>query len=145
MDEFAWACGFFEGEGSILYTPFDRPKQTRRGLEISQKEREPLDRFQAAVGVGRIYGPYPNGMHMWKLSRWDELEPLLRRMLPGLCTRRRERAELLLANPPSVQGRRGITHCKRGHDLTDPANVWIAPGDGRRYCVPCRKERAAGR
>lgn len=35
----------------------------------------------------------------------------------------------------------GLTVCKRGHDLTDPANMQkVAAGD-RRVCLACRRER----
>ena len=29
--------------------------------------------------------------------------------------------------------------CKRGHDLTDPANVYTAPGTGYRTCRACKR------
>lgn len=34
-------------------------------MEVNQKERTTLDRFTAAVGVGKVYGPYPKGAH-WR-------------------------------------------------------------------------------
>ncbi len=66
--ELAWAAGFFDGEGNIRYNGHSR------GLSasVSQCELEPLERFLAAVGRGRIYGPYTNGQRtknpVW---RWD--------------------------------------------------------------------------
>jgi len=55
--QLAWAAGFFDGEGSI---------QLRRGtllqLYVGQTDPRPLERFAAAVGVGKVngpYGPYP--------------------------------------------------------------------------------------
>jgi len=65
--ELAWAAGFFDGEG---YTGFrrgnrhsDPQRRTYMGLTIpiGQKTPELLYRFQAAVGVGQVYGPYKNG------------------------------------------------------------------------------------
>lgn len=35
---------------------------------------------------------------------------------------------------------RGPT-CKRGHDMTDPTNVYIQPGDGRGRCRECKRIR----
>ena len=49
--ELAWAAGLFDGEGSVSVNA------RTKALEISvgQKGRTVLDRFQAAVGVGRVY------------------------------------------------------------------------------------------
>lgn len=49
--ELAWAAGFFDGEGYCGSAR--RPK-----LVISQNEPETLYRFQAAVGIGKVTGPY---------------------------------------------------------------------------------------
>lgn len=35
----------------------------------------------------------------------------------------------------------GLTECKRGHDLTDPANLQKSPGNNKRTCLACRRER----
>ena len=35
--------------------------------------------------------------------------------------------------------------CKRGHDLTDPANIYVTPGTGSRQCMPCVREISVGR
>jgi hypothetical protein len=37
------------------------------------------------------------------------------------------------------------THCKRGHSLTDPANVYIIRATGSRQCRACRRIVAAER
>jgi len=48
--ELAWAAGFFDGEGHC---------SANRGgyvsIMVSQRHREPLERFQAAFAVGKIY------------------------------------------------------------------------------------------
>lgn len=50
--ERAWAAGFFDGEGSTC--------RSGRGIlvKVSQNERALLDRWVAAVGAGKVYGPY---------------------------------------------------------------------------------------
>lgn len=64
--ELAWAAGFFDGEGSTTVTKCnpkakardrDRPQVGLR-VSLAQVELEPLERFHAAVGVGRVRGPY---------------------------------------------------------------------------------------
>lgn len=66
-EELAWAAGFWDGEGSCgCYSKNDRQtrKSNRRASDtylrasVNQTDREPLDRFLAAVGVGKLYGPY---------------------------------------------------------------------------------------
>jgi len=65
--ELAWAAGFFDGEGHIAYKRGARNNDPQRYiwkniiLEIAQKDRFVLDRFQKAVNCGAVYGPYRNG------------------------------------------------------------------------------------
>jgi hypothetical protein len=61
--ELAWAAGFFDGEGSVRAKWMPRRKPTHnptRGIHaiVGQRDRHVLDRFQAAVGFGKVYGPY---------------------------------------------------------------------------------------
>jgi hypothetical protein len=60
-DRIAWAAGFYEGEGSVTLVA------GRLTVQIKNNDREPLERFRAAVEAGTIYGPYsyPGG----RLSR----------------------------------------------------------------------------
>lgn len=48
----AWAAGFFDGEG---HTGFYVNQVV---ICISQNHREVLDNFQQSVDVGKVYGPY---------------------------------------------------------------------------------------
>lgn len=54
--EFAWAAGFFDGEGCVRFRNGERGGTFT--LQIAQVHREPLDRFCVAVSVGKVYGPY---------------------------------------------------------------------------------------
>ena len=53
-EELAWAAGFFDGEGHVGFLPRTCDMQ----IGMSQNTREVLARFQAAVGLGRVNGPY---------------------------------------------------------------------------------------
>lgn len=53
-EELAWAAGFFDGEGCFSYTQAGG----YACVTIAQTIREPLDRFQRAVDVGNVIGPY---------------------------------------------------------------------------------------
>lgn len=62
-EELAWAAGFFDGEGSFSWT-----NTAAFGCAvINQARKEPLERFQRAVGgLGKIYGPYkPRHKDRW--------------------------------------------------------------------------------
>lgn len=66
-EDYAWAAGFFDGEGYVHAKRGKRKSDPQRFtytqiiLDIAQKERELLDRFASIVGVGKVYGPYRNG------------------------------------------------------------------------------------
>jgi hypothetical protein len=106
--DFAWACGLFEGEGSISHYLYQRSdcatKGRARRLQLGITDLDVLERFHGIVGVGVIRAQPPvadrKRMHRWAVHDWTELEPLLRRMLPYLGIRRRAAAEALLADPP---------------------------------------------
>lgn len=56
-EEMAWAAGFFDGEGCFSYSR----KVYTPTIAIAQVDRQVLDRFRAAVGIGKVYGPYRQG------------------------------------------------------------------------------------
>jgi hypothetical protein len=70
--EWAWAAGFFDGEGStsVLYPGKSEGRPEGYAclhVKVSQKDRRPLERFQAALGMGSITGPYqPGDIHCWQ-------------------------------------------------------------------------------
>lgn len=60
-EELAWAAGFFDGEGSVFRAT--NVKHYKCGYQVQASvsqsgDRELLDRFQRAVGVGSVYGPF---------------------------------------------------------------------------------------
>lgn len=57
--ELAWAAGFYDGEGSAFTTSSEGYHYPR--MTASQTHKEPLERFNAAIGnVGNLVGPYMN-------------------------------------------------------------------------------------
>lgn len=101
----AWACGVFEGEGSIT---------TRHGKPVMQMkmcDRETVARFAEAVGTpGRVLGPYKNragekdgyarqDFYVWTVGS-VESQRVLRMLWPWLGSVRRTRAaEVGFATP----------------------------------------------
>lgn len=52
--ETSWAAGLFDGEGTATVC------RGRRRLAVKMNDEESVRRFAAAVGVGKVYGPYEN-------------------------------------------------------------------------------------
>ena len=59
--ELAWAAGFFDGEGSF-YSNGQYPR-----VSIAQRDPIVLERFRAAVQVGKVYGPYRE-RYIWQYA-----------------------------------------------------------------------------
>jgi hypothetical protein len=101
-DELAWLAGLFEGEGSVIHRGYSRSKQ--RGVVIAMTDKDVIERAALITQVGSVtrMPDTRSGKPMWRwtLSRWCDLEPLLREMLPWLGIRRRAKVEALLADPP---------------------------------------------
>lgn len=70
--ELAWAAGFFEGEGSV----FPHSSKTYDiGASLDQTDApELIERFLAAVGIGKTYGPYGSGSGRlrWRWGAWGK-------------------------------------------------------------------------
>jgi hypothetical protein len=93
--ELAWAAGFFDGEGCTTV----RLQQGRTGnwnpilrIFVTQKEREPLERFQRAVGgLGGIY-KHRAGHHIFAVGKRDDVHFILENLWPFLCNAKRKQA-----------------------------------------------------
>lgn len=95
--ELAWAAGFFDGDGcTSTYYSTDR---VFLRCSVGQVELQPLERFIAAVGCGKIYGPY-SGTNFHRLifnskNAWKVLDLLW----PYLSEPKRNQAILKGYNP----------------------------------------------
>ena len=137
--EVAWAAGFFDGEGTTRLT------RTRGygslGMSVSQVELAPLERFQRALfGLGRIRWDERggrNGIHVWYLTNWRDVQACLGAMWPFLCEPKRAQARPALAHimeltltPPRNRADFD-THCPHGHlkseygRKTNTRGIWV--------------------
>ncbi len=100
--EFAWAAGFFDGEGTT--------HASRTGpycqlfVSVQQSEVTTLERLRAALGVGHIYplAHRPNGLakkpqFRWQAGRRAEAMFALGLMWPYLSEPKREQANRALS------------------------------------------------
>jgi hypothetical protein len=111
-----WFAGLFEGEG---YISANKATPHKWVMGLTSVDRDVLEKVVTLVG-GKIYGPYkcnvPNRQpqYTWYLGNKKHAVPLLKSMLPLLCSRRRQRAqdalsayETHLATKPTGPGSRG--------------------------------------
>lgn len=86
--ELAWAAGFFDGEGCIGYYPQNR----RMMVTVVQKDRRPLERFQEALGFGKIYGPAKSksACYNWSVFSRDNVDKLFKLLVPFLSAPKQE-------------------------------------------------------
>jgi hypothetical protein len=148
--DYAWAAGFFAGEGSTVavHQPNRKPYL---GLSVAQIETEPLDRFLALFG-GRVNGPYikgqsRSGLYHWAVSNGAAVMLALHAMWPHLTTAKKRQAIAAvrsigfarLQEIKSSVPNRDKTHCKRGHEFTEMNTRVSVRSNGRsgRGCKAC--------
>lgn len=144
--ELAWAAGFFDGEGWVGIKKRKDARRSHLGVFIPQVDREVLDRFAMAVGVGKVYEPTkrPEGWKpQWRyvLHGEDAIRSVYKLLSPYLgSVKRRQFEEAFSAyenQPPRLVGPR-VTHCHHGHPYDDE-NTYYAPSGGRR-CRACHRK-----
>jgi hypothetical protein len=88
MTEAAWAAGFFDGEGSTTCCKHEARKQAiyfRVACQIDQLHPYVLRRFQRAVGVGKVRGPYGlKKVYKWSVCAFSEVIAVLGVLEPYL-------------------------------------------------------------
>jgi hypothetical protein len=137
--ELAWCAGFFDGEGSTVRKSASGTNRAQIELGISQNDRRVLDRFAAAVGAGRIGGPYGHRlMFQYRLGGYDAVLAAMVALWPYLGEQKQEqfRSAVQWLYEQGGPGRRGSSLCHR-------------PGHTRRWtkrgliCGTCAQERQA--
>jgi hypothetical protein len=94
--ELAWAAGFFDGEGSVCTRK--RGGWRELWLQVPQSgDTETLYRFQRAVGIGKVCGPWQYRPNMLPSYRFDVrgkmVEPVIKALWPYLSGPKRAQAE----------------------------------------------------
>lgn len=93
--EAAWAAGFFDGEGCTTFFSTVRPDERagRRNhikVNITQNDREVLDRFLAVVGVGAIYAAPKYNRFQYQAQGYERARTVIRVIWPYLGRLKRE-------------------------------------------------------
>jgi hypothetical protein len=143
-EEIAWAGGLFEGEGCVTITTSRDPGHQRTfTLALSMTDLDPVERFAAAVGVGKVRGPYgpykptEKPIWQWRISRYEQSQAVIVMLWPWLGSRRHARAlEVMhlgkIGVLPTVPARQ--VACKRGHPWTSETTY---TNGGKRHCRIC--------
>lgn len=104
-EEFYWAVGIFEGEGSPTLTKAGKanPDTYDTRLTVVSTDLDILERFAAIVGCGKITpvkrsisGFGIKQQYHWRLNKQSEISDLLYRMFPLLGNRRKVQARKVL-------------------------------------------------
>ena len=90
--ELAWAAGFFDGEGSIFVTY--KGHSFAMAVAITQVDREVLDRFRNAVGVGAVTGPYKykevaQPSYRYQAGAYNDIQNIIADLYPFLSSVKR--------------------------------------------------------
>ena len=100
--DLAWAAGFFDGEGSFIFSKSRKHRST--SISISQADRFVLDKFRDIVDCGTVggpYGPYNNGIsikpqYKFRVNSLREFNIVYRSIKPWLSPIKIAQAELVL-------------------------------------------------
>ena len=100
--ERAWAAGFWDGEGCVSLSYRGKYQYPRSVLQVAQVHREPLERFQAAIGFGNILGPYPargpksQDYYIWRVEGNTHLQAFKSIVYPYLCSIKKKQIDKCL-------------------------------------------------
>jgi len=101
--DFAWAAGFFDGEGSTIARAFARrPGYAQLNVTVPQAGHRGipavLERFQRVMlGMGHLNGPYRRDLYMLRFNAREEASLVLRLLWPYLGEVKRAQATEAIA------------------------------------------------
>jgi hypothetical protein len=144
-EELAWAAGFFDGEGCFSFSVAGRYVC----VSLSQTDREPLDRFKAAVGIGRVLGPYDfrkndrwvrKPQYVYRVNGYERVQAIAALLWSWLGSVKRQQAIHALNGEYEL---RGSLTCQKGHEKgrgkgcpTCTTEYWRARRDGTLFERP---------
>jgi len=101
-EKLAWAAGIADGEGHWHSYKPKNWKYVNIRFEITQTDREILDRFCKIVGVGKVYGPWkhckPRNKEIYRYvtGTTDEVKKLTKLLYPWLGSIKKVQADNVL-------------------------------------------------
>lgn len=146
--ELAWAAGLFEAEGHVGARAADDTHSRHRLLvTLSSCDRDVVDRFACAMGVGTVREVRPQQPRRQIVYTWQitgkAAKPVVEALLPWMGERRaaamRRGLEVVkLIGPTNAEK----THCPQGHPYS-PENTFLLRK--ARMCRACNIDRCRKR
>ena len=143
-EELAWAAGFFDGEGWVGLS--GRGKQL--SIRVVQVDRRVLDRFAAALGLGRVTGPRTRRnpkwrpMYVYQVGGFPITQAIMAMLWRWMSPVKREQFAKASSTVLPRLGRwhRHQTTCSRGHFLSGDN---LGRRHGERVCRACMRGHQA--
>lgn len=138
--EYAWAAGFFDGEGcSTLSSGYI-------SISIAQNHIEVLERFKKIVGLGAVSGPYlttnENRNPFWRYNVFgNDAKDVMEQIFPYLGSVKKEQWEKTLQNAKPI-ARRG--YCRKDLHQMTVENTYFHSKTNKKTCRECHRIREAG-
>lgn len=124
--DFAWAAGFWDGEGCVSLTY--RNGQPRIVVQVAQVDREVLDKFCSIMEFGNVLGPYfqtnenAQPYYVWRVEGNTHLQRLKMRIGPWLGTVKLDQINKALKARKEWED---TAQCSKGHRLSkSPKGHW---------------------
>lgn len=109
----AWAAGYFDGDGCFHSIAKTATHSMLIRATVASTDRELVDRFQATVGVGRVWlsrraRPPRREVWEWRVASFEKVQAVGAMLWPWLGTYRREQLIALLALARTRPGARRV-------------------------------------
>ncbi len=140
--DWAWAAGFYEGEGSVYQKSGARWPSAPQ-IHIQQVNKEPLVWLQEKFG-GEIYGPRipknPNAQPYWawNVNRYEEAKAFAYGILPWLSDKKRSELMQKIEFHENIK-EVALNYCSKVHDKSQKRTVFGT--NGGTVCLECESER----
>lgn len=136
-NEYAWAAGFWDGEGCVSLSYRGKFQYPRSVLQVAQVHREPLERFRDTLGFGNILGPYPHrypnsqDYYVWRCEGNTHLVRFKELLYDYLCSIKQRQMDAAL-------------EARRVFETTSTCPVHteerLIPGGKGYRCLTCQQE-----
>lgn len=135
--DYAWASGFYEGEGHIR-----NGYNGGTSVTIQQVNKEPLEKIQSIFG-GTIYGPITplsknsNQYYNWSLSQYDAVNNFVWKIFPWLSEKKATQAIDCIEYKINIRDHRK-EFCKNDHKRSE--HGYTSSYNGKIMCSRCALE-----
>ncbi len=114
--ELGWLSGIIEGEGSVWFVK--RPKKWYVRLEVSSTDRDVIQRIQDITSAGKVTSHKRvkrnhKRCYRWNVNKQNEVERILRTILPMMCKRRTARIMEWFDLPVELRERTNLSELRK--------------------------------